>query len=67
MTPTSSIEKGNRHKCHRTHSKALASHFNPPPGSFGWRFVYGWKSSVFLAVALVAGRGGFSRRWGGTP
>jgi len=67
MTPAHFIKKATRHKRHRVHSKVLTTHLHPRLKPLGWRFVLGWKSFVFLAVALVAGRGGFSRRCGGTP
>jgi hypothetical protein len=65
MTPTSFIEKTNRHKRHRVHFKALMTRITSLLESFGWRFVPGSKSSVFLAVALVAGGGG-ENRWTAT-
>ncbi len=62
MTTASFIAKSNRHKCHRIDSKALTTHYNLPLEPFGWRFVLGWKSFVFSAVALVAGQCGENRR-----
>ena len=62
MTPAFFYENATRHKCHRVQSKALTTHFDPSLEPFRWRFVLSWKSFVFSAVALVAGRGGEIRR-----